>query len=69
MEREMKAPISASYLRAIAKVGFHFFLKQCRALIQSFAAGAIHPFDTAGRMAAHNLALDHLGRLQQTDVM
>ena len=27
MEAEMKAPISALYQRAIAKIGFHFFLK------------------------------------------
>jgi hypothetical protein len=27
LEGEMKAPISAQYLRAIAKIGFHFFLQ------------------------------------------
>ena len=27
IEGEMKAPISEKYLRAIAKVGFHYFLK------------------------------------------
>ncbi len=27
MEGEMRAPISSQYLRAIAKIGFHFFLK------------------------------------------